>query len=501
MRDKVIFYLLLFSLALGMNLSFVFAQQKDESTDPLQEREDVYFLTMEQVSELALKNNFDIQLAKYDVQISRTDQGVAESIYDTVLDAEIKYRNNQAATTSTLAGTKSLDNDYNIGVSKKAPTGTTLSVDMTNNRNWTNSAFATFNPSHDSSLGLTVEQELGRNFLGIQDRGNIKITKLDIENSGYTSLEKIEQTLAEAQGAYWDLVLALEEKRIEEEMTEKAEELYALQQEKLEDGLTEAPEVFAAAANYKTRLNELKLAENSVKTKMNTLRLLLNIPEDTKKILPAQQFSMDEKAQELENSLKSAFNNRRDYKRNFNDIKSKEIKLSMKKNMAWPEINLKASLAQNGLGEHFKQAVTNITDENNPDFLVSLSFSFPLENTLARSELTAAKLEKAKTLINLKLIERKITIAVIDQVRTCNVYRELVSNNQEVVSLQTKKLEEEEKRFYRGRSSTDTMIRFQEDLLVAQLRAAQSKLRYYLSLIELRQLEGSLLNQYWNGEI
>jgi len=125
-----------------------------------------------------------------------------------------------------------------------------------------------------------VEQELGKNFFGIQDRSDIKITKIDIENSGYTSLESIEQTIAETQIAYWDLVLAIEHRNIEKSMVEQAKKLHELHQEKLKDGLVEYPEAFASEANFKNRLNELKLAENEVKTKVNVLKLILNITND-----------------------------------------------------------------------------------------------------------------------------------------------------------------------------------------------------------------------------
>ena len=71
----------------------------------------------------------------------------------------------------------------------------------------------------------------------------------------------------------------------------------------------------------------------------------------------------------------------------------------------------------------------------------------------------------------------------------------------QIADLQDQKLKEEEKRFKRGRSDTDTIIRFQEDLNQARLLAAEAKFLYQEELINLRQAEGSLLNEYWDGEI
>ncbi len=463
--------------------------------------QEIFRLSLEETTRLALANNFGIQLAKYDVWIARTDERGVESIYDTILTAKVAYQDNQRKQSTTIFGTKVVDNNYNIGLSKKFSTGTTVRVDVLNNRNFSNSVFSTSPLTHDSTLGMTVTQELGKNFFGIQDRGNIKVTRVDIENTEYTSLEKIEINIAEVQKAYWDLVLQIEQVKIEEDIVEQAKKLYDLQQKKLKDGLVELPEVIASEANYKKRKNALILAENKAKEKSNVLRLLLNITDDNSIIEPTQTFEVPEEKKLLEVFLKNAFQNRRDYKKACNIIKAKNIQLSMKKSNIWPEVNLTATLEKNGLGDHFKQAVTQITEEDNPNFSAGLTVSFPLENQEAKSQLKAAELAKAKEVLKLKLLERQITIAIIDQVRNCNVFQELVFSSEEIAQLQDKKLREEEKRFNQGRSDTDTLIRFQEDLVRARGEAVESKHRYYTALIDLQRKSGELLGKYWEGEL
>ena len=460
-----------------------------------------YVLSLDEVSKLALTNNFDIQLAKFDAGIAKTKKGVAESIYDTILEAEVKYKNDQSKQSSTLAGTKTLDNDYNVGLSKKLPVGAMVSVDALNNRHWTNSPFVTLSPSHDSAMSVTVEQALGKNLFGIQDRGNVKITKIDIENAQYTSLDKIEDSLSEVQKAYWDLVLAYEFVRIEEGTLKQAQALYELHQEKLKDGLVEAPEALASEANYKERLNDLLVAKNNLSTRMNALKLLLNVEDDQVEITSKNTLLLSEIREERNESLKKAFENRRDYKSAKNDIQSQNIKLSISKNNLWPEINLKASFARNGIGDHFKQAIDQISDEDNPELITSLVISFPLENTKARAELDQSQIEKAKSLLSLKLLERKIFIRVSDNVRTCQVLFERAKNRQTIAELQERKLTEEQRRFNSGRSNTDTIIRFQEDVLQAKWKAAEAIYDYLVSTIDLRKNEGALLNFYWEGKI
>ena len=459
-----------------------------------------YYLSLDETTRLAIQNNFAIQLAQYDARIAKAKLGESQSIYDTLLNADVKYRNDQGKQTSTILGSKIIDNDYNLGVSKKLPSGTTLTTNMTNHRNWSNSSFTTSSPSHDSTLKLGLKQELGKNFFGLQDRGDVTITKIDIENSQYSSLENIEDDLAQVQKAYWDIVLHREKVTIALETQRQAKTLFNLDEDKIKRGLVEAPELIASEANFQTRLNEVLLAKDELESKVNVLKLLLNIPDNEAAIVPSESFVLSTQDQSVDQALQLAFTNRYDYKKTLNDIESKKIKLTMKKTSLWPEINLEASLARNGLGDHFPSAVTNITVEDNPDFFTGLTVKIPWENRKAESQLKAAQLEKAKALLNLKWLERKITIGIVDKVRRCQVLKELALNSQNIAGLQTWKLEEEQKRLATGRSNTDTVIRYQEDLLKAKWKAAEAMFEYQSALIDLRKQEGTLLNEYWGEE-
>ncbi|MCD4781035.1 MAG: TolC family protein [Candidatus Omnitrophica bacterium] len=461
----------------------------------------IYTLSLNESMTLALQNNFEIQLAKYDVLIAKTNEGVAESIYDTVINAQIQYKNDQLKAATSFAGEKTLTNEYNLSLTKKLPTGMTVTAGLENTRTWSDSSFSTQNPSHDVTASFQMKQELGKNFFGLQDRGNVKITQIDVENVRIYSLDKIETHLAHVQKAYWDLVLQIEKSRIVEDMVDQAKKLFDLNTEKLADGLTEKPEVLASEANYKNRVNQLILAKNQIATMENILKLLINIDNDVIRIEPTDKFMLTNGAPELDKSLKKAFQQRKDYQQLKNVIDLRKIRLSMKKQNLWPEINLEATLARNGLDDHFPHAYNKLGEEDNSYFSAGVSISIPFENTLAESEYDAAKLEKARAVLNMKYIERIITIDIIDQVQLCHVLKTVAVNGEDIALLQAEKLKEEEKRFNRGRSDTDTIIRFQDDTSQARIEAAEAKFQYYISKIDLFKKEGTLLHQYWDGKI
>ncbi len=461
-----------------------------------------YSMSLQEATEMALKNNFDIQLIQYDTLISRTQEGGAESVYDTVLEASAKYHKDQSARTSTLSATESRANDYNIGLSKKLPSGTTVETDLTNNRGSSNSGTNTTSPYYDSALGVSLTQEFGKNFFGLQDRGHIKVTRIEIENAEFTSLDKIETLVADVQKAYWALVLQTERVAIEEDMLKQAKELYDLNSEKFQDGLVEEPELLDSEANYRFRVNAVMQAKNAWETKENILRLFLNVENEDASVFPRDVFDMNQVAEDGPQSLEKAFIHRVDYKRAQKIIDARKLELAINKNNLWPEINLEASYARNGIdGNSFSDAMEDISDKDNPDYSVGIALKMPLENTKERSQTRSADLRKVQALLAMKSLERRIMVDVIDQVRNCNVLRDVAVNQARISELQHQKLESEMKRFKTGRSETNTVIRFQEDEIQARWLAAQAKFAYYAARVDLRRTEGVLLNTYWDGEI
>ena len=139
-----------------------------------------------------------------------------------------KYRDNQKARTTTLSGTKNLEMIITWAYQEIAHR-TTLEMDMTNARDWSNSLL----PSIPAMIRPWVLwcTRIWAEILGTQDRGNIKITKLDIENSQYTSVENRGQSGRCPKGVLGSRP-ASERVKVEERMTEQAKKLYDLHSEK-----------------------------------------------------------------------------------------------------------------------------------------------------------------------------------------------------------------------------------------------------------------------------
>jgi len=481
---------------LGVNV-----QSSAEETMGQQAALNVASLSLQGFSNLVLENNLDIQMARYNAYIERTRGKDTESVFDTMLNAQAVYLNDQSKTGSTFAGTKTMLNEYQLGLSKRLPTGTTLSVDIGDMRTSNNSAFTTLNPTHEASVKFSLHQPIGNNFFGLLDRGRIKITKLDIASSDYSALDRIEGSLAQAQINYWTLVLAYRQLKIGRQMLAMAEDFYEQSIKQADLGMIEKAELFAAQANVLNRKNNVATFMHRLRIANNILLLDLHEEDLNMQIIPRDIFVIKDMKITAQERMKQVAENNRDYLQAKNSLQAKGINLSMKNNSIWPKIALEVSLADNGLELKQTRAWNNVTDENNPELFLGLSVSMSLENRAAKSQREKARLEKTKALVDFKKIEHKILVEIINAVDVLNNRTESIKFNQQIAKLQEHKLDFEEKRFASGRSNSDTLIRYQEDMLNAQLTLAKSLFEYEQASVALKQVENSLLEDHFKGEL
>ncbi|MFH0877477.1 MAG: TolC family protein [Candidatus Omnitrophota bacterium] len=461
----------------------------------------IIFLSLEEVSRMALEGSLDIQIAKFDADAKRTDILGAVSIYDTLLTAKASYQNTQFKQNSAFAGTKSVTNQYSLGVSKQLPTGTVVDLDFQDARDFSNSAYSNINPAHESLAKVSLTQPLGKNFFGLVDRNEIKITKLDIENSDYSSLTKIEEALADAQKAYWKVVWLTEELQIKRGMLDKAQELFDIYRKKRTIGLIEDPDLLAAEANVVLRQNDVLSAVDEVNSAKENLLLLLNEDSHNVHVKPLERLEYRQMHIDFYDVLSNAIEHRRDYRQAKNEIKMKKLSLVSKKNSLWPEIDLEASFARNGLSRQYNESWKQITKEDNPELFAAVTVTFPLENSKARGEFRKAKIERAKALVELKKTERLILTKINELITKVKILSDKVMTSRRNSWLQERKLGAEELRFRFGRSSSDLLIRYQEDVLNAKLGLAKSLYDHELSLIDLKLAQDILLDEYWEGAL
>jgi len=443
----------------------------------------------------AARNSFEVRLAKLDFLIAQTGQGAAEAIYDTVLSLDVSYEDDKREPVSSLAGDHSKTNIYSIGIDKTLPSGTELDLSFSDKREWTNSAFVSRNPAHTSEVALEIRQPLAKNAFGYIDRRNISVTSLAIENADLDTKEKIEALFADVEEAYWEWLYYKESLETYRKLLEKAKDLHQINAKNYEIGRIEKSDFLASEANVLIREKDFLVAENAYKRAEGLLKLLLNMEADYK-IYPQETLIYRKVEFNLEDCLVEAFKKRRDYLQGRRNIEIKELVLESKANARWPEIDLVATLAANGVGSSVNAATRRITNQDNASYYTGVEISMPLESRLARSEFDAATNNKEKAILILKQIERTIVTEVGSAYRDYITFEASVDKLSQAAALQQQKLEEEEKRFRYGRSDTKRLIDYQQDYLNTQLEVARSIADLEISRATLEKTLNIIIEKY-----
>ncbi|MFH1798810.1 MAG: TolC family protein [Candidatus Omnitrophota bacterium] len=452
-------------------------------------------LSLDECVKFAARNSFEVKLAKLDLYIEETDLMYSEAVFDTFLYGGAAYEEDKSRQLSILAPNDNQTNEYYLRLEKTLPTGTELCLEAKDTRRWSNSAYVLKNPSHETKITFEAVQPIAKNSFGFVDRTEISITELTVKNAGLETKDRIEALMAKVQTYYWELVSAKRSLEIYEEMLKKAENLFESDKKNLDMGLIEKGELFASEANVAKLKSERVVEENAYRRAQENLKMIMNMNEDII-LFPREALNYDSLNKDLTDCLKQAFSGRMDYKIKKREIEIKGLNLKIKDNQQWPEIDLNATLALNGIDSGLDRAVDKASALSNTYYYGGIEFKVPLENKEARSEYVKAGHEKEKALVSFKELERIIITDVGNAFRDVKSFEAGIGFITEAVDLQSKKLEEEEKRFYQARSGTKRLIDYQQDLLGAKLEEALFLFKHKKAKVELDRVMNAIFTKY-----
>ena len=194
-------------------------------------------LTLKDSMILALRNNFDIRIARMDPIIKENDIRVAKSVFDPILTITGERDVEELPTVNTL--TLGLTSGFEISefkrnrntlqatVAKLLETGGTFTLDFNTVPHVfiDPSPFNPLNPQSTASIEAKIKQPLLKNAGIFYNRSNIYIARNDKKRSILELKKTAIDVLNTAQKAYWELVKAVEELRVRKKSLERAKDL------------------------------------------------------------------------------------------------------------------------------------------------------------------------------------------------------------------------------------------------------------------------------------
>lgn len=424
----------------------------------------------------------------------------AKSTFDTYIKGDIGYTRNEFERSSTWFGTREDTMTWGLGVSKKLPSGTSASLTWTNRRDQlfgvpeiAGRNIFPREPIYESTVSLSVNQPILKNAGGKIDRAAVEEAKRVFEAADLNTKYRVTAIAKDALIAYWRWVISFKYLEAYEKGILDAIHFLNVVTEKVSLGTAENTDLLAAKANLINKRNGLLAAERVNREMERAVRVVLGIGTEPKIMPRERSVKFDEDYyKDQAAAISHALASRWDYLAKKREIEGLNIKTVALKNARWPELDVSATFAVNGLKSDYKNSVGGM---DNPYFGVGASLSIPLEGRAASAALKGAEHAKAVAIIELKKMEMEIANSIASLIKVVELNRKIVENAQEVLALQKEKLEEELQKYKLGRSSADIVIRYQDDLLYASSTALDAWANYKESVINLKFAQNLLVKE------
>ncbi len=455
-------------------------------------------LSIEDVTLLALRNNQDLQVQQLNPVIAGTFERIERGVYDPELFAELRYSEEVASESSRATGeqfaVESVDVDLAAGIRQDLPSGTSLEASVEQQRDQSSRA-----PDQRAArLGLTVTQSLLQGFGPAVNLVSIRQAELDTLASIYELHGFTEALIAQAETAYWNYVLALEELSIFQSSLNIARRQRDEVEQQIEVGLL--PETEGAAARAEVALREQALINARSLLEERRLRLLqvINVDQDSlldREVRAASDpGTASEPIRERAQRLALARQSRPDLAEARLRMQQGRLETIVTRNGLLPRLDLFMDLGRTGYGKSTSAAYKEL-DADTYDVSAGIRLSHALGNRAAMAldeQARATFLQAREAVRNLgQIVRLEVSLAVNEVERA----RQQISASEATRRLEEQTARAEEERFDVGSSTALLVAQAQRDLLASQIAEVRAIIEYRIALVELYLAEGSLLQR------
>ncbi|MGA2845488.1 MAG: TolC family protein [Candidatus Acidiferrales bacterium] len=361
---------------------------------------DKLMLSLEDVISLALENNLNISVQKFQPWIEETQLlkaksggipqsgatqqvvlGTSPSVsFDPIITGTVGWArstipvNNPfisgtGTTSDTAESISSNGYTYNFGYSEGFHTGTNFSVTLNTTRQASNLSENLFNPYIQPVLTATLTQPLLNGFGILVNTRYILEAKNFIKVSESQLAQQVIATVTQVSNDYWELVFDRQNVIVQEAAVGVSTKLYEDNKKQLQIGTMAPLDVLTAESQVATDQQNLIVAQT---TRLQQQTVLLNditknlmAPELVGlEIIPTTTISNPEVVENipLQDAVQEAWKKRPEIYQADLNLKNAGIEVKATKNALLPSLNLYAQFSQTGLsGNAITQTSTNPT--------------------------------------------------------------------------------------------------------------------------------------------
>jgi len=449
---------------------------------------------------------------------------------------------------SGVSAAQSHSDQYSFGYSQLLHTGTSLTAQFQNIRASSNATANFFNPSLQNSLSINLSQPLLRGFGLLPNTRFIIEAKNEVKQDKLTFEQQVITTVTAVQNQYWAYVGARENVAVQQSALATAQKLYSDNQRQLQIGTMAPLDVLTAQSEVAAdnqqlifaQTNELQqqtvlmnlISKNSMDTTLQGVEIIPTTTADN--IPPVPTIAVPD-------AVKEAWSKRPELQFDELGLNTAGIEVKATRNELLPSLTLSGtyqstSLAgvlttststptgafttgativdstgtpvapsqfvgipvvtttttrtATGLGDNYDTIFHN----KFPTYAASLSFSLPLRNRSAQADNARAQLNQRQLQTMYQRDQNTIAVAVHNALIAIQQGQSQVAAATTATQLAQQTLDDEQKRYQLGASTSYQVILRSRDLTTAKFNELQARINLEIALVNFNQAMGRSLD-------
>jgi outer membrane protein TolC len=462
----------------------------------------------------ALQHNLDINISRQTKDSRLADITVEQAKFDPTLSVNGQYNRAVSplnrpvfgATPGSLTGISTFDqrtSGVTLDATTNLLTGGNVDLNYSPSRTNVNQNLATgflFNPAYTGGLALTLTQPLLRN-AGIDvTKTFIRVAQNNAIVEEHVFRDRVLTVLATVEQTYWEVVFANENLKVAEAALKAAQELGASNRAKAKAGIMSIVDVLQAEAAVASRVEQVLVADKTIRDQEDQLRRLLNpVEEDLRqdiRLTPLDQPIVTLEPISLQEAIDTAIEQRPEIVQAKKNMETSDLNTKFSKNQILPTLSFQGTMGMAGLGKDYPDSVNNNFSGDFYNYGAGLVLSYPLGNRSAWSTYNKRQLEEKNAEASLASVRQQIIVGVREAVRRVQTDFKRIETTRSARIMAEKQLQAEQERLKVGLSTTRFVLDFQRDLATAQGNELRATVDYNKALSNFARHKATTLDRY-----
>ena len=454
-------------------------------------------MSLQDCIQQALQHNLDLQIDRYNPQISLYNLNAAYGGYDPTFSISGRHNYDKSGPDG-FPPSVSDENSFNSGIGGSLPWG--LQYDFSGNVSDTyGPSYSGTNENSGGNVSVQLTQPLLKNFWIDSTRLTIRVAKNRLQYSEQGLRGQIITTVSAVADAYYELIYAQDNVNVQQDALDLAQTQLDQDKQRLQIGTLAQLSVQQDESQVAQNKASLITAQYALVTDQNTLKNLLcdtnYLSWHDTDIRPTEMLTAPPQSFDLQNSWSKGMTGRPDLLQAQLNVEQQGIQLKFYRNQLFPELDLTGTYGYNGASTEFSGTFNQYGEGDRPFYSYGAQLSVPLSNVGPRNQYKSTKATLEQIILQLKQLEQNVMVEIDNAVKQAQSSYESVDATRQARIYAEEALDAEQKTYVVGKATTFEVLQYQNNLTTARGQEIRALANYEEALANLAAQEGSTLER------